>query len=108
VDEQFRQRFAHIVITARGHLNQREFGEQIDVSQSTVVGWERGNTIPNLENLAKLATLRGQLPEELLAELYGRACGAELSMEDRVRLMTKDQLIDLLGILSDQLRSRKF
>lgn len=87
-------------------MNQRDFGTKLDVSQATVVGWERGQNIPTLENLAKLATLRGQLPEELLAELYGRACGSDYPLEERVKIMTRAQLIELLNTLADQLRQK--
>lgn len=85
-------------------MNQRDFGEKLDVSQSTVVGWEKGSNIPTLENLAKLATLRGQLPEELLADLYGRTWASDYPLEERILMMTSKQLVDLLNLLSTQLR----
>lgn len=104
MDEHFRQRLADIVTQARGDMNQRDFGEKLDVSQSAVVGWEKGTSVPNLENLAKLAALRGQLPEELLAELYGRVWTSDYPLEDRIKIMTSKQLVDLLSLLSVQLR----
>ncbi len=106
MDEDFRQRLALIVTQTRGDMNQRDFGAKLEVSQATLVGWERGQTIPTLENLAKLATLRGQLPEELLAELYGRTCGSDYPLEERVKIMTRAQLIELLTTLADQLKHK--
>lgn len=104
MDEDFRQRLALVVIQTRGDMNQRDFGAKLEVSQATVVGWERGQSIPTLDNLAKLATLRGQLPEEFLAELYGRTCSVDHPLEERVKIMTRAQLIELLNTLANQLR----
>jgi transcriptional regulator with XRE-family HTH domain len=106
LDEDFRQRLALIVTQTRGDMNQRDFGAKLEVSQATVVGWERGQNIPTLENLAKLAALRGQLPEELLAELHGRTYGADYPLEERVKIMTRAQLIALLGMLAERLKEK--
>jgi transcriptional regulator with XRE-family HTH domain len=104
VDELFRKNLARVVIEARGDSNQREFGEKLGISQSTVAGWEQGNNIPNLENLIKIARLRGQLPEELLAELFGRTCGEDIPLRERVQIMTRADLIDLLELIATQLK----
>ena len=106
MDEDFRQRLAHIVTQARGDMSQRDFGDKLEIAPGTIVGWERGQTIPNLENLAKLADLRGQFPEELLAELYGRTCGSDYPLEERVKVMTRAQLVELLTTLADQLKQK--
>jgi hypothetical protein len=58
--------------------------------------------------LAKIAAFRGQLPEQLLAELYGRAEPSHISISDLVEVMTQDQLIDLLTLISSKLKRGGF
>ncbi len=108
LNDDFRQRLSVVVNQARGDMNQRDFGAKLAVSQATVVGWERGQNIPTLENLFKLAALRGQLPEELLAELCGRSLDNNYPLEERVKIMTKTQLLDLLSTLSTQISSKLY
>jgi len=100
------QQWADIVAKTRCDLNQRDFGAKLEVSQATIAAWERGQSVPNLDNLAKLAALRGQLPEELLAELYGRTYGADYPLEERVKIMNRTQLIALLSALANRLSER--
>lgn len=45
-------------------LNQEEFAELLGVTQPTISRWERGNDIPDSENLAKLAQLAGKSIDE--------------------------------------------
>jgi transcriptional regulator with XRE-family HTH domain len=108
MDEAFRKRLSDVISEIRGDLSQRDFAEKLGVAQSSVQGWEKGSNIPNLENLAKIASLRGQLPEELLAELYGRQYGVELPLEERVGGMTMKQLTNLLAILASRLQDGAF
>jgi len=100
------QQWADIVAKTRCDLNQRDFGAKLEVSQAAIAAWERGQSVPNLDNLAKLAALRGQLPEELLAELYGRTYGADYPLEERVKIMNRTQLIALLSALANRLSER--
>lgn len=72
MDKQSRYRLAHKVKRLRGDRSHREFGAILSVSGSTISFWENSKSIPTIENLEKLAELSNQLPEEFLAEVYGR------------------------------------
>ena len=52
---QNRQKLSEIIKTARGTMSQRAFGKLLGVSAIAVQLWERGDTVPDTENLAKLA-----------------------------------------------------
>ena len=72
MNKNFRDRFAKSVRQLRGERSQGEFARALGCSQPTITGWENGQSIPNLDNLDRLAELSNQLPEEFLANLYGR------------------------------------
>lgn len=72
MDSTSRDRLANKVKRLRGDRTHREFGAVLSVSGSTISFWENGKNIPTIENLEKLAELANQLPEEFLAECYGR------------------------------------
>lgn len=67
-----RDKFSKIIRELRSDRNVRDFGEIIGVSHATVVSWEKGETLPKRKNLEKIAALRGEDPEELLAYLENR------------------------------------
>jgi transcriptional regulator with XRE-family HTH domain len=106
VDDKFRERLAEIVIQVRGEISQRDFAEQIGVSYSAIQSWEGKKHLPSFENLEKIAELRGKLPEELLAELYGRSFKADIPLEERLKIMSHDDLIDLLDKLAALLKKK--
>ncbi|PSB29960.1 hypothetical protein C7B82_10255 [Stenomitos frigidus ULC18] len=94
MDEGVLQRLATAVYAARGGRSQRVFAKVVGVSQSTVQAWENGKNIPNLENLEKLAEIRGELPEEFVAYLYGRVL-TESPLEQRVKGMARREIARL-------------
>ena len=61
-----RQKLSEIIKTARGTMSQRAFGRLLGVSATAVELWERGDTVPDTENLAKLAARAGYSLEELV------------------------------------------
>ena len=73
---EFRKKMRAIVMQLRQSLemDQRSFGKRLGKSAGAVQGWERevAGTFPDFDSLAAIAELRGQLPEELVAELYER------------------------------------
>jgi transcriptional regulator with XRE-family HTH domain len=72
VDEGVLSRLAVAVQEARGDRSQREFALVLKVSQSTVQQWENGKNVPSLENLEKIALMKGMLVEDFVAYLYNR------------------------------------
>ena len=94
MDEGFLQRLASVVTDARESRTQREFAAMLDVGQSTVQAWENAKNVPNLANVEKLAELRGELPEEFVAYLYGRVLN-ESPLEQRVKGMTRREIARL-------------
>lgn len=72
MDRQSRDRLAYKVKRLRGDRSQGEFAKILGVSQASIAGWENSKNIPTIENLERLAELANQLPEQFLAEIYGR------------------------------------
>ncbi|MEG4520545.1 MULTISPECIES: helix-turn-helix transcriptional regulator [unclassified Microcoleus] len=52
-------------------MSQRAFGKLLGVSATAVQFWERGDTVPETENLAKIAGRAGYSLEEFLTFLDG-------------------------------------
>jgi transcriptional regulator with XRE-family HTH domain len=88
MDEVALNRLAKAVQDLRGDSSQRELASKLGVAQSTVQSWENGKNVPNLENVEKLAAMRGQLPEEFVAYLYGREVGSSLPIEEQIKGMS--------------------
>lgn len=101
VDEAVLKRLAKAVLEARGGRSQREFAELLDVAQSTVQSWENGKNTPSLENMEKIARIRGQLPEEFVAYLYGRE--GEASLQDRINSMSQLEVAWLMVVIAKKL-----
>ncbi|NJP11683.1 MAG: helix-turn-helix domain-containing protein [Leptolyngbyaceae cyanobacterium RU_5_1] len=101
VDEKVLQRYAEVVKQARGKRSQREFSELLEVSQSTVHNWENAKNAPDLDGIEKIARIRGQLPEELITEIYGRQ--SETSLQERISLMNNRELAWLMTLIAQKL-----
>lgn len=90
MDESVLQGYAEVVKAVRGKRSQREFAELLGVSQSTIHNWENAKNSPDLDGLERIARIRGQLPEELLTELYKRP--SEVGLEKRIEAMSIREL----------------
>ena len=53
------KRLATFIQELRGSQSQRQLAKQLGVSQGSVNLWESGQSLPDTENLDKLAALRG-------------------------------------------------
>jgi transcriptional regulator with XRE-family HTH domain len=106
VDDVVLQRLAKAVRDAREATgkSQREFAELLGVAQSTIAGWEGAKNTPNLENLEKLARIRGQLPEEFVSYLYGRSKGGRMPLEEQIASLPGLELAALLEAIAARLR----
>lgn len=105
VDDAVLERLAVAVLEARKALgkSQHEFAALLNVAQSTIASWEKGERTPNLENMEKLARIRGQLPEEFVAYLYGRKVGEPLPIAQRIKLSTPKEKAAVLRAIADGL-----
>lgn len=65
IDES-RKQLIEIVKTTRGSMSQRAFGKLLGVSTTAVQFWEKGVTIPDTENLVKIADRSGYTIDEIL------------------------------------------
>ncbi|MEX0272572.1 helix-turn-helix domain-containing protein [Leptolyngbyaceae cyanobacterium UHCC 1019] len=108
VDEGFLAKLAVAVQESRGKLSQREFAEVLGVSQSTVQQWENGKNVPSLENLEKIARIKGMLVEAFVAYLYGRTGGlTSKDILDRVEVMPSQDFAQVLRVMADRMATAK-
>lgn len=63
------KRLAIFIQELRGSQSQRQLAKQLGVSQGSVNLWESGQSLPDTENLDKLAALRGWSLSDLQAYL---------------------------------------
>ena len=63
------KRLATFIQELRGSQSQRQLAKQLGVSQGSVNLWESGQSLPDTENLDKLAALRGWSLSDLQAYL---------------------------------------
>lgn len=105
MDNQSRDRLAAMVKSLRGNRSQAVFAKQLGVSQPTVTGWEKSANLPNLDNLERLAELADQLPEQFLAEIYGRCIVTQPapSMAFAVAAMTNQEIGDVLMLIAQKI-----
>ncbi|MGE5659310.1 MAG: helix-turn-helix domain-containing protein [Actinomycetota bacterium] len=82
---QNREKLSEIIKTARGSMSQRAFGKLLGVSATAVQLWERGDTVPETENLAKIAARAGYSLEEMLSLLDGKPVSQSLEIHEIVK-----------------------
>ncbi len=66
MDLEAKKRLIEVVKMARGSMSQRAFGKLLGVSATAVQLWEKGESIPDTQNLANIASRAGYTMEELL------------------------------------------
>ncbi|MDJ0736829.1 MAG: helix-turn-helix transcriptional regulator [Nostocaceae cyanobacterium] len=66
MDLEARKKLGEIVKTARDSMSQRGFAKLLGVSYTTVQLWEKGESIPDVVNMANIADRAGYTMEELL------------------------------------------
>jgi len=83
-----------VIIELRGDRTQVEFAQILGVSKPTVQQWEYGSgNTPSFDNIVKIANLRDELPEELLAFLLGRTVTRST---DKMEFLEKLSYFELL------------
>ncbi|HYC83128.1 MAG TPA: helix-turn-helix transcriptional regulator [Candidatus Paceibacterota bacterium] len=67
----------------RAGLKQTEVAAALGLaSHDRISHWERGQAIPSLENLFKLAAAYGVFPHDLYPEAWGKVSGGRARAED--------------------------
>lgn len=67
-----RDKLIEIIKLARGSMSQRALGKLLGVSTTAVQLWEKGETIPDTKNLAKIAARSGYKLDDLISCLTGK------------------------------------
>jgi transcriptional regulator with XRE-family HTH domain len=66
MNKEGRKKLIAIVKQARGSMSQRGFGILLGVSATAVQSWEKGDSVPDIQNLAQIAAKADYTMEELL------------------------------------------
>ncbi|MFH7025127.1 MAG: helix-turn-helix domain-containing protein [Heteroscytonema crispum UTEX LB 1556] len=101
-----REKLVEIVKKTRGTMSQRAFGKLLGVSTTAVQSWERGDSVPDTENLAKIAARAGYTLEQLLGYLEGKALleTSDLSVILRqIKYMPLSQVAQIVQAAADRL-----
>jgi transcriptional regulator with XRE-family HTH domain len=94
-----------IVKKARGAMSQRAFGKLLGVSATAVQLWERGDTVPDTENLAKIAARSGYTLEELLGFLEGKPLSEPSEINqiiNKIKVMPLSQVAMISRAVADR------
>jgi transcriptional regulator with XRE-family HTH domain len=106
VDDDFFEKLAGAVLELRGDRSQRVFAKILDVSQGAIQSWESKQSLPDLGNLQKLATLRGEKVEVFIAYLCGRPFGETVPAEQQVKGMSGERLARLQIAIGEEMMER--
>ena len=85
VDAEGKRKLIEIVKLARGDLSQRAFGKLLGVSSTAVQLWEKGQSIPDTENLTQIAIRAGFTLEELIGHLDGKPMREPMDTNDMLK-----------------------
>jgi len=107
-----REKLAVIVRKLRGRRSKRIMAEILGVSHPTITAWENSEVDPEPENLRKIAELRGQSFNQLIADLQQSTpidpfeeLLAKLPLQ--IKGMSRSQLSQLLQAIAEGLAQEK-
>ncbi|MEK0188113.1 helix-turn-helix domain-containing protein [Microcoleus anatoxicus] len=93
------EKLIEVVKLARGDLSQRAFGKLLGVSSTAVQLWEKGQSIPDRENLTQIAIRAGFTLEELICHLDGKPMREPMDTNDMLKNIQCMPLSDLAVIV---------
>ncbi|VXD17179.1 helix-turn-helix domain-containing protein [Planktothrix paucivesiculata] len=105
MDREEKARFAEIVISLRSGRNVRSFAKIVGVSHPTILKWERGEGEPRRENLERIAELRGETLDTLLAFLSGQQSSPQERVFLAIQGASKEQLAGFLEAIGHRLKN---
>ncbi|MEM6752958.1 MAG: helix-turn-helix transcriptional regulator [Cyanobacteria bacterium P01_C01_bin.38] len=94
-----RKKLSEIARAARGSMSQRAFAKFLGVSYTTVQGWEKGESIPDVQNLAKIAERADYSMEELFGDLGMKPASEPSELGVILRQINKMPLTDVAQIV---------
>lgn len=97
-----------MVKMARGDKSQRAFARELGVSATAVQHWERGDVVPETENLAKIGVRAGFTLEELLTYLDGEGHQSPRQLDQvlkQIQLMPLEQVAVVSKAIADRFAS---
>ncbi|MDJ0734652.1 MAG: helix-turn-helix transcriptional regulator [Nostocaceae cyanobacterium] len=104
-----REKLVEIVKHTRGSMSQRAFGRLLGVSTTAVQSWERGDSVPDTENLAKIAARAGYTLEQLLEYLEGKPLPETSSglnqILKQIKYMPLSQVAQIVQAAADRLNA---
>jgi transcriptional regulator with XRE-family HTH domain len=105
MDKESRDRLANKVKILRGDHTHSEFAKILGISGGSISYWENSKNVPTIENLEKLAELANQLPEEFLADVYGRKISTNEcpSLTFTITAMGNKEIGDVLMLIGQKI-----
>lgn len=90
-----REQLVEIIKTSRGSMSQRSFAKLLGVSTTAVQLWEKGDSVPDIENLAKIAARSGCKVDELVSRLIDKLVPYETVPEPLAQILKQIKIMPL-------------
>ena len=104
---QGREKLAQTLLNLRGSKSRRAFARELGVTATAVIGWENTASVPDRENLTKIAIMAGYSLDDFIAYLEGEppiAKPTELErMVNNIKNLPLQQLALVERAVSDRL-----
>lgn len=91
-------------------MSQAELAEALSVNINTIRKWEQGISVPDLENIGKLALVAGYETSDLVRFIEGKGAMPDSSdielLLERVRVMPASQFFRVAGVVGMRLAEK--
>jgi transcriptional regulator with XRE-family HTH domain len=98
VDIEAKKKVIEVVKMARGSMSQRAFAKLLGVSATAVQLWEKGDNIPDIGNLAKIAAKAGYTMEEVLNYIGAKPLQEPSDLNDIIKQIKSMPLSEVATI----------
>ncbi len=98
VDLEAKKKVIEVVKMARGSMSQRAFAKLLGVSATAVQLWEKGDNIPDIGNLAKIAAKAGYTMEEVLNYIGAKPLQEPSDLNDIIKQIKSMPLSEVATI----------
>ena len=107
MDLEARKKLGVVIKMARDSMSQRSFAKELGVSYTTVQLWEKGESIPDIMNLANIADRTGYTIEGLLNYLGVKSQPHNSEIEQivkQIRVMPMSEIGIILKAIADRVK----